>query len=273
MVQNMSVHSIADQPSRSAPMKKLGIIKSQILAFVFLMVPFALAHGAAIKCTSLWSKTPDGQPIKTLSNEPLCFSAWLTGEIVEGDAKRVKAFLHMNRYLSLIHLISPGGDVLEAIKIAHMVRESLISTQTFSTDEKVGWKDACDSACVIVALGGVSRELSYLGLHRPTLQRGADSTFETAKSDYGKITRELESFFKEMGLPSSLLDRMLITGPEGVDRIYPSGEIRKVVPDFDAAFQQWLHPRCKNSEKYYVCILQERHKEIFRRAEQPEQDR
>lgn len=219
------------------------------------------ALGAEIKCRFTWGGTPPNNR---------CYVANLTGEITLGDAERLKAFLQRERQLSQLRLVSPGGNLFEAMKVARVVRDALLETTTDSFDEKNPAESACNSACAIVAFGGVHRQLGNIGLHRPFSQSATDVTFEQAQSNYESLIRELEKFFTEMALPRSLLDRMLTVGPEGIDRIYyPKEDIRKVVPDFYAPFQEWLHPRCKEADKYYVCMLRERQKEIFRRAGLP----
>jgi hypothetical protein len=216
------------------------------------------ALSAEIKCQSSWGGAPPNNR---------CYEARLTGEIVIGDAERMGAFLKRERQLSQLKLVSSGGNLLEAIKIARMVRDSLLETTTELYDPKHPSESACDGACAIVALGGVSRRLGNIGLHRPYSQGATDISFEQVVGDYEIVIKELESFFTEMSLPRSLLDRMLTVGPEAIDRISsPREAIRKIIPDFYAPFQEWLHPRCKKAEKYYDCMLRERQKEIFQRA-------
>jgi hypothetical protein len=197
-----------------------------------------------------------------------CYEAVLSGEIVLGDADRMKAFLQQERQLAEIRLASPGGDLLEAMKIARLVRDALLETKTATYDVKKPSEGACDSACAIVAFGGVSRQLGNIGLHRPYSQSASQVSFEEAKRSHEVVIGELERFFTEMALPHALLDRMLTVGPEGVDRIYyPKEDVRRIVPDFYAPFQEWLHPRCKDAEKYYLCMYNERKKEILKRAD------
>jgi hypothetical protein len=236
----------------------LFAILTNMVIWLVLMGASSNVLSAEIKCRFTWGGTPPNNR---------CYEANLTGEIVEGDAERVREFLLNERQLSELRLVSPGGNLFEAMKIARIVRDALLETTTDSFDEKSPSNDECNSACAIIAFGGVSRRLGNIGLHRPSSLRKTEITFEQAKSDYETLIRELESFFTEMAPPRSLLDRMLTVGPEGIDRIYyPKEDIRRVVPDYYAPFQEWLHSSCKDADKYYVCMSEERHKEILRRA-------
>lgn len=145
----------------------------------------------------------------------------------------------------------------------------LLETSTAPYDEKDA-AEHCNSACAIVAMGGVRRTLGNIGLHRPTVPRSEAATFKQAQATYVRLISELEKFFSEMALPRLLLDRMMNIGPEGIDQLYyPRVDIRQIVPDFYAPFQEWLHPRCASAEKYYSCMSNERHREIRRRAGLP----
>lgn len=250
-------------------MMRKRVVAGLWAGLALLVVLGGPAAAAEIRCMAVWGKLPDGETIDAAPGDMPCFNGWLGGEIVPGDGEKVELFLKQNRHLSNLQLASPGGSVREAMRIARALRSSLMATWTFRAEEKSNWKDACDSACTIAALGGVRRSLGYIGLRRPVTRRAPDSSFDSAKQDFATITAELEEFFREFGLPRAMLDRMLVTGPESLDRI-GSAEVRRYVPTFDAAFQEWVHGRCRTNPQYAVCLNDERQKEIFRRAKLPQ---
>src|SRR6185437_2259253 len=104
----------------------------------------------------------------------------LKGEIAEGDVDGVKSIIKSandgDRQVSGIRLDSPGGSILEATKLAEIIRFGRIATVVPN-----GVK--CASACFIVFAAGDPKYVSYsafVGVHgasdesgRETIEAGA----------------------------------------------------------------------------------------------------
>ncbi len=80
-------------------------------------------------------------------------AAYLQGTFEMGDEDAFRDFLAKPRAqkITVLHLYSPGGKIVPAVKIAHMVRRAGLATAVHAT------RDICDSACTLVFAGGVRR--------------------------------------------------------------------------------------------------------------------
>jgi hypothetical protein len=143
------------------------------------------------------------------NNEKYCAQAFLHGEIVKGDYSKVALF-YTRSYppFNTLILQSPGGDVIEAIKIGRLLRKYFISAEApFGQDDasnsKLGLDDGsadsklirdifesmtsltvigatsysnlcsgrecvCASSCALIFFGSPRRHGS-VGLHRPVI--------------------------------------------------------------------------------------------------------
>lgn len=74
---------------------------------------------------------------------------WITGEIVPGDADRfsqsVRQANDSGKFVANVRLDSPGGNLLEGVKIAEAIRFGKTSTN-------VGRTAVCASACFLCSL-------------------------------------------------------------------------------------------------------------------------
>ena len=89
----------------------------------------------------------------------------LAGEITEGDSDTLKTIIRKandnGRLVSLVRLNSPGGSILEGVKLADIVRFGKIATSVIGTSQ-------CASACFIVFAAGSEKHASYtasVGVH------------------------------------------------------------------------------------------------------------
>lgn len=104
----------------------------------------------------------------------------IEGAIREGDAERFAQEMSRLPWVNTLWLSSPGGSVVEALKIANLVNASNISIH-------IKGKSDCVSACFFIWLAGLSRNavgidgggwveppinrdrawMSFVGIHRP----------------------------------------------------------------------------------------------------------
>ena len=79
----------------------------------------------------------------------------IKGEIIEGDYNRFLNNINKHRaFPTIIWLSSPGGDVLEAIKIGRVIRDGVIETGLGIPDSL---EDTCSSSCFLIWSAGVRR--------------------------------------------------------------------------------------------------------------------
>lgn len=108
------------------------------------------------KKNTFYEVTPDGRGIKIL------------GAIEAGFTEKLRAILVQSPKAEFVALGSGGGSVTEAISAGRLIREKGLTTTIWNN---------CYSACPLVFLGGVEREISSpypsLGFHQISTPSGA----------------------------------------------------------------------------------------------------
>jgi ATP-dependent protease ClpP protease subunit len=107
---------------------------------------------------------------------------------------------------------SPGGSVSSAIAIGRMFRKENAHIQ-------VDRNSACISACVLILVGAVDRQVSgIVGIHRPYLDTTPQQqiTANQVKYAYRGMLQEIHLYLREMNVSEQLADDMLATEPERV---------------------------------------------------------
>lgn len=97
----------------------------------------------------------------------------LDGEIVKGDFDRLQRAYRVNGYITRLSFNSPGGNLVEALKMGRFVREHAIATH-------VPADAVCLSACPYIFMGGVVRDAhasARLGMHMASVS-GSDGARE-----------------------------------------------------------------------------------------------
>ncbi len=131
----------------------------------------------------------------------------LTGEIVEGDAEKLKTIIQSaneaGRLVSGIRLNSFGGNLLEGVKLANIIRYGKISTVVAN-----GAK--CASACFVAFAAGSQKFVSYtasVGVHGASDRGGRES---------GDATVSMARIVKELGVPEGIIGKMVVTRPDDI---------------------------------------------------------
>lgn len=134
----------------------------------------------------------------------------IQGTIEKGDYARIIAFVrhpdNYGRFARMVYLDSSGGDVVEAIKIAHLLDKSYAATQVTSGAR-------CYSACFILWMSGVTRHVSggaTLGVHRIHV-KGNEGGIDQQSAYVSQIARTVENYMSGLGTPSAILDKMNAT--------------------------------------------------------------
>jgi hypothetical protein len=162
-----------------------------VLAAVF----FLLATGA----NAAELKRVDGKDNKTRID--------LIGEIGEGDADKLKSIVkdanEARRVVVTIRLDSIGGNLLEGVRIADVVKFGRIATAVRSGS-------TCASACFIIFAAGQERYAHYtarVGVHGASDEKGQ----ETVQS--GAATVTMGRLVSALGVPPSIIGKMVVTPP------------------------------------------------------------
>jgi hypothetical protein len=132
----------------------------------------------------------------------------LIGEIYPGDSNKIKAEIQKandaNRLVATIRLNSKGGNLVEGVAIAEMIRRARISTSVLSNAE-------CASACFIIFAAGSEKFASYqaqIGVHGASDSNGRESSLSNS------ATIGMARIVKELGVPPAIVGKMVVTPPD-----------------------------------------------------------
>jgi hypothetical protein len=189
------------------------VVMQQISKFLFLgcMILCKVVHSMEFEYTSRFS----GQSSLTGTANQITMS----GPIVSGDTKRFLEFIQQNPKdswfgLKRIRLDSPGGDVLEAMKLANVLTD-LYPSIWVSQGKK------CASSCLLLWLAGASRgfdSAGSVGMHRPRFSKEYEKSLSLKEYQkrYQLMSDNFKTFVRRQGLPESLYERLVATSSDNV---------------------------------------------------------
>ena len=178
----------------------------------------------------------------------------LIGKIEKGDAEKFKIIVEYLRdekiTVNMLLLASIGGDVIEAMQIGTIVRESFIPTQApFALDPcftsngyPQGLKDDdcdCSSACFLIWTAGVYRVGDVLGIHRPYFLEGniEELSATEAQKEHAQMYERIKSYLENMDVPENIINKMFNTGSDEITYLdWDSAKSMESVPFFD----EWI---------------------------------
>lgn len=137
------------------------------------------------------------------------YAVVITGEITPGDYERLLDFIEQDpvRFrASPILLASPGGDLVEAMKIARLIK----STYQFVFVN--GAKGSCASACFFIYVSAIERGATNraLGIHRPYFapENFARKRLAEAEEMQQRLLKEARTFLEDREVPQYLIEEM-----------------------------------------------------------------
>jgi hypothetical protein len=133
----------------------------------------------------------------------------MSGEIQRGDYERLLSFIRKDpeRFrVRTVLLASPGGDLLEAIKIGNIIKASY---QSVFVNHSVG---RCASACFLIYVAAVSRSATVpsIGIHRPYFEPHYFSklSISQAEAKHEELMREVRAYLAARDVPQYLIEKM-----------------------------------------------------------------
>lgn len=165
---------------------------------------------------------------------------YIKGEIVRGDYDRLQSLVQKRNAFPLnMRIASPGGDVVEAIRIGRLARKALLDVYPEI--------QRCNSACaLIVFASAVNPDDDFgIGLHRPYYEKNyfAGLSFDQAQVKHKALDQSVRDYLKEMDVPTAIIDKMMAVSSDEVfylnRRRYR--EEQGVRPP---AVDEWLKARC-----------------------------
>lgn len=165
----------------------------------------------------------------------------LVGEIKPGSYRDV-----IGQSISLGHdtgpeyfwLDSPGGDVREAMRLGRLARQQMMRCTVFEDSQ-------CNSACFLIVAGCVDRNVSSVGLHRPTFtsQEFGQLSFSEAETSYKALLQEVQEYLRLMGISDTVIDIMSAT-PSSSMRVLRDQDLRDLIGAREPSYDEWLKSRC-----------------------------
>jgi hypothetical protein len=198
----------------------------------------------------------------------------LEGKIEAGDFDKVRSFLgnkaNFERINGGVFAASPGGNLVEAIKIGRLIRALRLSTEAPSgpptearrfsqpviapnnlVNPRINYQ--CSSACFFIYVSGVYRSLGWvgrLGIHRPTQLESETNKLdvEQATNLAWRVRGFVKKYLDDMNVPDKYVDLMYSVPPNEVRWISQSefeSDIEGFVPDA----KRWLSTKCNLQTK------------------------
>jgi hypothetical protein len=225
--------------------------KQMWLRYIFAVFTFAVlyaipnfsADAAEVRCVSSFYKALEETALKPSEatfqtwwpsgfrpTASMCQGALLKGPIEKGDYDKVFALYKANhKALTNFYLMSPGGNVAEAILIGRLFRRFLIRAHapkdlgkfnllyvnrslSFKGDDVI-----CASACSLIWLGSPLR-FGTVGVHRPYTDDPAFKNLAPTEASqfYKQIFKLISDYADEMEIPRPLIDALIGTGSSDI---------------------------------------------------------
>lgn len=127
----------------------------------------------------------------------------LVGSLGAGSSEEVIRLIEQAPGVKTLVLHSPGGRILEASRIAAVVRERSLNTYV---------EGQCASACTYIFLAGADRAATpnaQIGFHRPTFP-GLDA------ASHARMTADMIQHYRNAGMSETFLNRVRATPPEAM---------------------------------------------------------
>lgn len=162
------------------------------------------------------------------------------GPIEEGDLEKIEIALASARLRpSNISISSPGGSVIEAMKIGRFLRDSMIGVV-------VPGKAECVSACFLIVVGATKRYVrAPVGIHRAYFSGKEFASLSPVEADrhYRALDRFVRDYLEEMYVPEEVVAQMMAT-KSTTETYLGREEFRESIGWVSPAIEEWLIAKC-----------------------------
>lgn len=246
-------------PSRFIP-RGVRLLRAAIASISITFTPSQLVAGEI----KIDPAVPDG------------LGAVLEGRIEAGDFERAIQFIQGGHHFAHLFLASPGGNLIEAMRIGSLLRllnvsttvpsKSLTRQSWLATVHLHGLKEdrvdyQCASACFFLFVSGVYRahdgvQPAILGIHEPSVSSAASVKIYPQQLAAAEKRGEaiIGAYLKAMGVPSRYFIDMYSVPPAHV-RWIRNDEFEKDFAGFIPALRGAVAARCEPMprEKQLAC--------------------
>lgn len=166
-----------------------------------------------------WSETAAGMEFGWDKEQPLAWHLFIKGEINKGDYERFRNFIKrdFDSYVSsarYVKLSSSGGDVVEALKLASLLKKLYVTVY-------VRGDDRCASACFLLFVAASSRfvdRADEIGIHRAYFSSDYFANLRPSQAEqrHKELEETLRVFLRDNSVPTDLMERMNRTSSEEI---------------------------------------------------------
>jgi hypothetical protein len=145
-----------------------------------------------------WAMVRGAHHPVAVSADPFLGRIVVKGAFKFGSADALQFALDRNPKMSLVEIESPGGFVLEGLRMAQMINDRKMDTVSM---------EGCYSACTLLLAAGKDRYLGpdvEVGFHRSGTRYGPVSTGRTSTDE------KMAEFLKKRGVDTAFIDKALI---------------------------------------------------------------
>ena len=205
----------------------------------------ATVSGLLITTNIAWAMTFEKAERCIAPAKPHCQAVILgVGQIDKQTPDQFKAIAKDLPQGSWVALTSPGGSVVNAMRLGQLIREAGFNTTIGSTDYS---PPNCFSACAYAFAGGISRHLpegSKYGIHQ---FRGIEKALNEDESQ--KISATLNTYLDVMGVDRHLLDYAQVTASDKMSILsLAQAKLLKVDNTGQSPYPRWRLEAASNGQ-------------------------
>ncbi len=161
----------------------------------------------------------------------------IEGEITRGDFDNtIKLIKKYGKFPNLVGINSPGGSVIESMKIGGLVRKSLMAVMP---------SGQCNSSCALIVFAAVRKGAGTVGIHRPYYDKeyfkGLSSS--EAEKKYKIVDKLQRQYLLDMNVPTILIDKMLTIPSTKIEYI-DLEDYKDLAGKYPPAFGEWVTAKC-----------------------------
>lgn len=165
----------------------------------------------------------------------------IDGVIDHGDYEKIiQIAKYFDEPFLSVTLNSPGGNVLEAIKIGRLLNKTLTPVSIYP-------KSICASSCFLILVGSPSRTLinESIGIHRPYFEPSyfASLSASAARKHYDELQRDVTQYLLDMGVPRNFIDMMYTISSKEVKWITTS-DFENIIGEKKPFYEELLLSKC-----------------------------
>lgn len=206
-----------------------------------------------------------------------CVEIYIEGDIGKGDYQAFVSLLRIAEpHVREVSIISPGGDVTEAIKIGEVIRGRMLETQTAYRGDKGIYKlpsmgpdgleyrckgsdCLCASACFLVWSAGINRDGDALMVHRPRDSSGTFGAKAAARAshEYGSVLKIVSDYLVRMEVPAIFIELIMKTSSTD-SLLLPKSDVSDDLEGYTSTIAEWLIADCgalTSEEENYLRAL------------------